>query len=241
MKSAYTPWPLPDPQAIVGMNSVMVYGENIQVAAGLNHQLAVGSNLQVCVNPAVLVEMLKAPGSELFSVLAGSGLGGNMQFTIGSSASVVWGRKFDIHVGPDDFKVDNDPDKSLVSQLLCAAIGVVAIVHCVAYGLIASDDENGRATEVIVIQILMDLLIGAFMLTQMAGSQISRQLDKAWKAMTVFPLWDTKSELERWATLLELAVILGAVITPPIIMGKEENHFQAETQDRANETSEFPS
>jgi hypothetical protein len=241
MPSSYVPWPKPDPQAIVGVNSVMVYGENIQVAAGLNHQLAVGSNLQVCVNPAVLVEMLEAPGSEVFTALAGSGLGGNMQFTIGSSANVVWGRKFDLHIGPDDYKADHDPDKSIVCKLLCAAVGVAAIAHCIAYGLIASDDENGRATEVIVIQILMDLLIGAFMLSTMAGSKIGRQLDKAWKAMTVFPLWDTKSELERWETLLELAVILGAVITPPIIMAKEEDHFQAETQDRAKETSEFPS
>jgi len=210
----------------------MVYGENIQVACGLNHQLAVGSNLQLCVNPVVLAEMMQAPGTEVLQALAGSGLGGNMQFTIGSSANVVWCRKFDIHMGPDDFKVDAD-QQDVLGKLLCAAVGVAAIVHCIAYGLVASDDENGRATEVIVIQVLIDLLIGVLMLTQMNKSRIERSFDLMWKSLTVFPLWDTKSEMERWGIPLELAMILSAAIIPVVLIAKEENHFQAETQDAA--------
>ena len=37
------------PQGYVGLNSIMVYGENLQVAVGINHQLAIGSNYQICV------------------------------------------------------------------------------------------------------------------------------------------------------------------------------------------------
>jgi len=241
MPSSYVPWPKPDPQAIVGLNSVMVYGENMQAAAGLNHQLAVGSNLQVCVNPSVLVEMLKAPGSEVFSMLSGSGLGGNMQFTIGSSANVVWGRKFDIHIGPTDFEVDKDATNSLLSRFLCAAIGVAAVIHVIAYGCIHSDDENGRATEVIVVQIVMDLLIGAFMLAQMATGKLEEGLNSLWKAMFAYPPWDPDHQLEAWGPLLEMTTILSALIIPPVVMANEENHFTAETQDKAKETSEFPS
>lgn len=58
MPSQYQPWANPDPQSIVGLNSAMVYGENIQFATGVNHQIAVGSNLQLCINPGTLVAML---------------------------------------------------------------------------------------------------------------------------------------------------------------------------------------
>lgn len=44
------PMPHPPPIGVMGLNSVMVYGENLQVATGLNHQLAVGNNLQLCIN-----------------------------------------------------------------------------------------------------------------------------------------------------------------------------------------------
>jgi type VI secretion system secreted protein VgrG len=43
--------PEPPPIGVAGLNSVMVFGENLQVAAGLNHQLAVGNNMQICINP----------------------------------------------------------------------------------------------------------------------------------------------------------------------------------------------
>ena len=227
----YTPWQSPDPQAIVGMNSVMVYGENIQVAAGLNHQIALGSNLQLCINPAVLVELLGAPGSEVFSQLAGSGLGGNMQFTIGSSTNVVWGRQFTINLGPQEFKMDNDNERPL-SKLFCTLIGVTAIAHAIAYGIIR--DEDNKATEVIIFQELIDLLLGAFMMAQMVFSKVDHGLTTAAKALVTFPLWDPKTELERWGVMLELAVILGALVTVPVLIATEEGHFSGETQDASN-------
>jgi hypothetical protein len=227
----YTPWQSPDPQAIVGMNSVMVYGENIQVAAGLNHQIALGSNLQLCINPAVLVELLGAPGSEVFSQLCGSGLGGNMQFTIGSSANVVWGRQFTINLGPEEFKMDNDHERPL-SKLLCSLIGVAAIAHAIAYGIIS--DEDQKATEVIIFQGLIDLLLATFMMAQMVFNKVDQSITKATKALVTFPLWDPKTELERWEVMLELATILGALVTVPVIISTEEGHFQGETQDSSN-------
>jgi hypothetical protein len=37
---AYQPWFNPDLQSIAGLNSAMVFGENIQLATGVNHQIA---------------------------------------------------------------------------------------------------------------------------------------------------------------------------------------------------------
>lgn len=91
---SFQPWGNPDPQSVAGLNSAMVYGENLQFTAGLNHQVALGSNLQLCVNPSALFELLNVPGRSTLSSFFGSGLGGNMQFTIGSSTNINWGRQF---------------------------------------------------------------------------------------------------------------------------------------------------
>ena len=48
--SSFQPWGNPD-RSVAGLNSAMVYGENIQFTTGLNHRIALGSNLQLCVNP----------------------------------------------------------------------------------------------------------------------------------------------------------------------------------------------
>jgi hypothetical protein len=44
-------YPKPEPQAMLGLNSTVVYGSNVQIAFPTNFQLALGSNLQVCINP----------------------------------------------------------------------------------------------------------------------------------------------------------------------------------------------
>ena len=48
------PLPTPPPTGIIGLNSVVTYGENLQAAFPINHQVALGSNYQICVNPAGL-------------------------------------------------------------------------------------------------------------------------------------------------------------------------------------------
>src|SRR5262245_28722006 len=78
------------PQGLLGLNSVVVFGENLQVAVPLNHQLAVGSNLQICINPLGLAAGVPTfPAGAVSSGILGGGIGGNMQFTIGTSANVV--------------------------------------------------------------------------------------------------------------------------------------------------------
>ena len=89
---AYQPWFNPDLQSIAGLNSAMVFGENIQFATGVNHQIALGSNMQLCVNPGTWFSMIGGPAcSALNDFFGAGGLGGNLQFTIGTNTTVNWG------------------------------------------------------------------------------------------------------------------------------------------------------
>ena len=77
----------PEPSSFMGINSVVAYGGNFHIAFPLNMQLAYGTNLQICVNPATFglsfPEMNTSPVSETAFQFWGSGLGGNMQITLG--------------------------------------------------------------------------------------------------------------------------------------------------------------
>ena len=64
---SFQPWAKPDPQSTAGLNSAMVYGQNMQFTVGLNHQVALGNNLQLCINPGVLSDLLGAPASPILS------------------------------------------------------------------------------------------------------------------------------------------------------------------------------
>jgi hypothetical protein len=107
MSSQYQPWVNPDPQSVVGLNSAMVYGENIRFTTGVNHEIAVGSNLQLCINPGTLAAMMDGPASSTLSDFFGTGgLGGNLQFTIGTNTVINWGRQYHINMGGETINYD---------------------------------------------------------------------------------------------------------------------------------------
>jgi hypothetical protein len=224
----FQPWAKPDPQSVAGLNSAMVYGENIQFATGLNHQVAVGSNLQLCINPSTLFELLDVPGSSTLSSLMGSGLGGNMQFTIGSSTNVVWGRQFQINLGPEQITIDANSHQ-IFASVMCSLIGAACIAYSIAYGLCG--DEDQRATIVIIFQVTIDLLLAVFM-TQMMfyksiESGLSDGLRRLAQAGSDIPHSTTMEDI---ASALAFIAIMTAAITPAVAMAVEEGHFQGETQ-----------
>jgi hypothetical protein len=232
---ANTPWQGPTPQATIGgLNSAMVYGENLQVAVGLNHQIALGSNVQICINPAAVVELLGSPATSTFGTMLGSGLGGNMQLTIGSSANVVWGRVFTINMGPAEFKVENDQRKPL-SKLLCVVIGCTAALHAIVYAAIPTD--LGRAIEVITFQVLMDVALALFMKEQMTTKALNTGLCDALKDLFTFPHAATASKLQFFEDMLQYATLLSLAALPPVLIAIEEAHYSGSTQDGASDTS----
>ena len=159
-------YPKPEPQAVLGLNSAVVYGSNVQIAFPTNFQLALGSNLQVCINPNAWQTLYMDGGLSMpneFNTLLGSGLGGNMQLTMGTSANFVIGQVFDINLGPR--RITLDVHKKTGIQPCCMILGT-AIMAATAVFLIANaatQDDDSRAAIVIIFQLLMDALIMAMM------------------------------------------------------------------------------
>jgi hypothetical protein len=224
---AYTPWQNPDPQSIAGMNSVVVFGENFQAAVGLNHQLALGSNLQICVNPSVLADMCGVSSDTLASIW-GSGPGGNQQFTIGSNTNVVWGRQFQVNLGPEQLQVNANAHR-IVTEIVCGLIAVLLIVWIIVYGL--EKDENNRANETIGFQIAVDILLALLLKAEMKYKNAEQTIVSALKGMFGAGDMFQSSAWQDFGQGLTLAVILGAMIAPVVAIATEEGHFQGQTQD----------
>ena len=62
------PLPKTNPIGILGLNSAVTYGENLQAAVPINHQVALGSNFQLCINPPGLLAGI--PGIPIPGILA---------------------------------------------------------------------------------------------------------------------------------------------------------------------------
>ena len=162
-------YPSPEPQAVLGLNSTVVYGANVSVACPINFQMALGSNVQLCINPnawQTLYMNEAVPLPPLLSRILGSGLGGNMQLTMGTSANFVMGQIFDINLGPRRITLDvHTPDGvhkcgRIVGTVMMAA----AAVFLVAYA--ATEEDDWRAVFVGIFATLMQVLLMVIMDTQ---------------------------------------------------------------------------
>ncbi len=147
----------PAPLGVCGLNSVMVFGQNLQVATPLNHQIAVGSNLQLCIDPLGLAAGVPSfPGDQVVTGFMGGGFGGNMQFTIGTSATVCLGREFDINFGPG--KIELKPSAGDVPmQVFCYIIGGLGAAWPFVYAL--ENDDTKCAKLSVVFQGAIDFLL----------------------------------------------------------------------------------
>ena len=229
----YQPWANPDPQSVAGLNSQMVYGENIQFCAGVNHQIAVGSNLQLCINPGTLTALMGGPACSALSDFFGAGgLGGNTQFTIGTNTVINWGRQYQVNMGGETITYDAS-QQTAASKTLCAIIGASCIAYSIAYG--ACSDEDGRAAIVILFQVTVDTLLTAFMAYQAVlknGKQTAHEMVKAlYGASSV----EHSSKWESAGVMAAAAItgVLGAALTPVVAIAVEEGHFasqQSQTQ-----------
>jgi hypothetical protein len=96
----------------------------------------------------------------------GSGLGGNMQLTLGTSANFVVGQSFDINFGPRRITLDvhNKAGIQACVKEIGKAMMIVTSVFLLAYALAADDDV--RSWVVILFQLTMQIMILSLMDTQ---------------------------------------------------------------------------
>lgn len=230
----------PPPGAVSGLNSVMVYGENLQFAVGLNHQLALGSNIQICINPAGLaagVPGFAAPAA--VTGLLGGFMGGNMQLTIGTNASFVLGRSFDINLGPPKIEV-KDGRSHVASFILCGILGALAVVWVILYAIF--EDDNVRAKEAIGFQLVFDLLLSALMTVEtmqkeadmvkdIATQTVFKDKEKAQNDLNdMFGKGDIHAYLESLGTM---AAFCGALVLPLVAIALEDGEgFDKKTDDK---------
>jgi type VI secretion system secreted protein VgrG len=157
-----------EPLAVLGINSNVVYGGNFQIAMPLNLQMAIGSNIQICINPASFFNIFPeaAPTVESMAAALGSGFGGNMQLTLGTSANFVMGQCYDINLGPKRIVIDTHAKTAIQpgARRVGVAMEIVVIIFLLAYALLHDDDE--RAMLLIIFQETMQLLLLGLMGTQ---------------------------------------------------------------------------
>jgi hypothetical protein len=222
-------FPQPEPQAIMGMNSSVVFGGNYQVAVPLNFQVAVGSNIQVCLNPASFLDIfpVAALPTEAMAAALGSGFGGNMQLTLGTSANFVMGQIYDINLGPRRITIDVNSKTAVQSVALPMGILLFAtvILFLVAYDLIHDDD--GRALAVMAFQTLMQVLLTALMLTQNLYHRVDAETKKAVEIGYVGAETTKSSETPLLTGLIETAAIVTLFELPALLDSAGEMQLDA--------------
>ncbi|HET7441049.1 MAG TPA: type VI secretion system tip protein TssI/VgrG [Terriglobales bacterium] len=223
----------PPPTEVPGLNSVFVYGENLQVAVGLNHQLALGNNLQVCVNPLGLVAGVPGmPGAPAMTSLVGAMGGGNTQFTIGSNVQFVLGQSFDINLGPPKIEVKSGPGGDdpagnygahIATDILCGVIGIAVLVWVILYG--TTTDDKDRANYAMIFQMLIDALLAAVLVIEVQLDHVSKETreatQKLFRATDDSKRIDANQVLGLLTTVPATLALLAAVEAPIIATGSE--------------------
>ncbi len=152
----------PEPTSFAGINSVVVYGGNFQIAFPLNMQVAYGTNMQICVNPATwglsFPDEGTNPVSESAFQVLGSGIGGNMQLTLGTNAQVVMGQSINVNLGPPplNFGTGANNFSSSASLLTGDLMSLGIFIFLSAYSI---PDDDFRSILLMVFQGLMQALL----------------------------------------------------------------------------------
>lgn len=191
--------PEPPPIGVMGLNSTMVFGENLQVAAGLNHQLSLGNNIQLCLNPlGMLAGIPGIPGAPALTAALGAVAGGNMQFTIGTSANFVLGQEFDINLGPPKIEISGPYGDHPGTIVLCGALSAAAIAFTILYHQLEQDQQ--RAALVVAFQALIDALLISILAVEMVEKTATRNITEGHKALLCEEEYSTRDNSD-WGIL----------------------------------------
>jgi hypothetical protein len=190
-------WTEPSPGHVFGLNSLVAFGGNIQIACPINFQMAFGSNLQVCINPSAFQTLYMDGGASFMppklNALLGGGMGGNMQLTMGTSANVVMGQIFDINLGPS--RITLDVHTATAIQNGCKVLGtIIGVLSAVVLAVYCAPNDDVRAVTLLLYQVAMQTLLTLLMDLQGMYNRMDAAgkdaIDKAFG-------WDGKAETTR--------------------------------------------
>jgi type VI secretion system secreted protein VgrG len=213
--------PEPPPIGVMGLNSTMVFGENLQFAAGLNHQVALGNNVQVCINPAgTLAGIPGIPAAPGLTAALGGAAGGNMQFTIGSSANFVLGQAFEINLGPPKIKISGPYGDHPASIALCGVLSAATIAYTTLYHQLEQDQQ--RAVLAVAFQGLVDALLISILAVEMVQKTSNHEIAEGYKTL-MHPSRYSIADHSEWGGLSfgAGASMLASILVPIEAAGSE--------------------
>lgn len=134
-------------------------------------------------------------------------MGGNMQFTIGTSAQFTLGQSFEISIGPPKIEIHTSYGSHIVTLILCGLLGGVATAFLIAYDVIAHKErhtvfpqgydpttpdaktneqpgDKERATLVLVYQLAMDALLTSILASESVYDRLGWFADDLLKTVT---------------------------------------------------------
>jgi hypothetical protein len=151
----------------------------------------------------------------------GGGLGGNMQFTIGTSANIVLGRSFDINFGAN--KIQDVPHSPLL-LIFCGVVGGLASTWPIVYALVNDDKACGLLS--IGFQSALDVALLALTAMITDAKNLQNGLDK--KGQDLFGFDPTTSKTtdslaDAYQGAMVATAVIGFGIVPEVLAAKFEN------------------
>jgi len=235
-------WVQPQPQAVLGLSSSVIYGDAFTSSFPLSFQLATGGLFKLVIDPVgyagAFPETMASAGAGQFVNLFGSGVGGNVQVTLGTAANVHMGVSYNIRIGDEiKLKTGQHPAMRKIAFITGAIMAAASIAFQIVYGLMKHDDS--RATFVVAYQILIQatlaVLLGAECGYWAVDHHVSHSLFDIFGECKVDDDPETGLTVYQHIlkTLLSAAVAPGAIL-PPILESVGEKHLEENLTEDAS-------
>ncbi len=129
--------PAKDEPTALGIKSDVVYGAAQALTLGFDHGLVIGNKNRVCINPLFL---LASP--PWLSTFLGGGLGGQVDFFIGTKTDFVWGPSFKIELGEEALELKRNVRAVPVVHWLAIAFAAVSALWVLVHSACKEDKDR---------------------------------------------------------------------------------------------------
>ncbi|SPE39355.1 membrane hypothetical protein [Candidatus Sulfopaludibacter sp. SbA3] len=150
--------------------------------------------------------------------LNGSGPGGNMQLTFGTSAQFVLGQSFQITLGPTPINVTATTNDHPTTVACCGFLYAAVVLWGLVYGLSSGpSDDVKRAAWTCVFQGIIDIILVAIMISEMELKAADAHLEDALKPLFRVDHPEPTADESNVGRFVAENVILLGIVAAPII------------------------